>query len=127
MKYYYKDPYGQYYNTYSISELPLNKPIWGFAYSINDDTEDKRLICLPVQGEIFENINRNYKIWSKYCFIPYKKGTNTKRKSGVVDFNSRMYADTYEEAVEMFNELVQQRIDNLYQMAEKAKADMIKG
>lgn len=126
MKYYYKDPYGQYYNTYSISELPLNKPIWGFAYSINDDTEDKRLICLPVQGEISENINRDYKIWSKYCFIPYKKGTNTKRKSGVVDFNSRMYADTYEEAVEMFNELVQQRINNLYQMAEKAKADMIK-
>lgn len=126
MKYYYKDPYSQYYNTYSISELPLNKPIWGFAYSINDGTEDKRLICLPVQGEISENINRHYKIWSKYCFIPYKKGTNTKRKSGVVDFNSRMYADTYEEAVEMFNELVQQRINNLYQMAEKAKADMIK-
>ena len=124
MKYYYSDPYGQYYNTYSISELPLNKPVWGFAYSINDDTEDKRLICLPVQGEIHENTDCHK--WSKYCFSPYKKGTNTKRKSGVVDFNSRMYADTYEEAIEMFNELVQQRIDNLYQMAEKAKADMIK-
>ena len=107
-----------------ISKLPLNKPVWGFAYSINDDTEDKRLICLPVQGEIHENTDC-YK-WSKYCFSPYKKGTNTKRKSGVVDFNSRMYADTYEEAVEMFNELVQQRIDNLYQMAERAKADIIK-
>lgn len=125
MKYYYSDHYGQYYNsTYSISELPLNKPVWGFAYSINDDTEDKRLICLPVQGEIHKNTDCNK--WSKYCFSPYKKGTNTKRKSGVVDFNSRMYADTYEEAVEMFNELVQQRIDNLYQMAEKAKSDMIK-
>lgn len=124
MKYYYNDPYGQYYNTYSISELPLNKPVWGFAYSINDDTEDKRLICLPVQGEIHKNTDCHK--WSEYCFSPYKKGTNTKRKSGVVDFNSRMYADTYEEAVEMFNELVQQRIDNLYQMAERAKADMIK-
>lgn len=124
MKYYYNDTYGQYYNTYSISELPLNKPVWGFAYSINDDTEDKRLICLPVQGEIHENTDCHK--WNKYCFSPYKKGTNTKRKSGVVDFNSRMYADTYEEAVEMFNELVQQRIDNLYQMAEKAKTDMIR-
>lgn len=56
MKYYYSDPYGQYYTSnYSISKLPLNKPVWGFAYSINDDTEDKRLICLPVQGEIHEN------------------------------------------------------------------------
>lgn len=124
MKYYYSDPYGQYYETYSIDELPLNKPVWGFAYSINDDTEDKRLICLPVQGEIHKNDNCHK--WSDYCFSPYKKGINTKRKSGVVDFNSRMYADTYEEAVEMFNELVQKRIDNLYQMAEKAKADMIK-
>lgn len=124
MKYYYSDPYGQYYETYSIDELPLNKPVWGFAYSINDDTEDKRLICLPVQGEIHKNDNCHK--WSDYCFSPYKKGTDIKRKSGVVDFNSRMYADTYEEAVEMFNELVQKRIDNLYQMAEKAKADMIK-
>lgn len=48
-----------------------------------------------------------------------------KRKSGIVDFNSRMYADTYEEAVEMFNELIQQRIDNLYRMAEEAKKHMV--
>lgn len=71
MKYYYKDPYGQYYNTYSISELPLNKPVWGFAYSINDDTEDKRLICLPVQGEISKNTDCHKR--SDYCFFLIKK------------------------------------------------------
>lgn len=36
-----------------------------------------------------------------------------------------MYADTYEEAVEMYNELVQKRIENLERMIESAKLDMI--
>ena len=36
-----------------------------------------------------------------------------------------MYADTYEEAVEMFNEWIQERIDNLYRMAEEAKKHMV--
>lgn len=36
-----------------------------------------------------------------------------------------MYADTYEEAVEMYNDLVQRRIDNLQRMIESAKSDMI--
>lgn len=36
-----------------------------------------------------------------------------------------MYADTYEEAVEMYNDLVQRRIYNLQRMIESAKSDMI--
>ena len=58
-------------------------------------------------------------------FVPYKKGTREKRKSGIVGFQARMYADTYEEAVEMYNELVQKRIENLERMIESAKLDMI--
>lgn len=36
----------------SINKLPLNKPIYDFAYDINDDTRYKRLNCLPILGEI---------------------------------------------------------------------------
>lgn len=115
----------KYYTSYSISKdkLPVNKPIWALAYSINDDTEHKRLICKPVQGEIRENTNT--KRWCSHIFYPYKKGTTEIRKSGSVDYYSRMYADTYEEAIEMFNELVQTRIDNLNRMAREAEKDMI--
>lgn len=41
----------KYYN-HNIEDLLLNKPIYGFAYNINDDTRYKRLSCLPVLGEI---------------------------------------------------------------------------
>lgn len=109
---------------YDINKLPLNKPVWGFAYDINDDTKHRRLSCFPVLGEISENDIKEK--WSIYCFFPYKKGTKQKRKSGAVDFNSRYYADTYEEAVEMYNELVQQRIDNLNRMVKEAEKDKIK-
>jgi len=123
MKYYYDD---MFLSGYKIETLPLNKPIYGFAYDINDDTENKRLMCLPVLGEIYKNSRKNNHLYSQYCFSAYKKGTNNIRKSGAVDYNSRMYADTYEEAVEMFNRLVQKRINNLYRLIENAKSDMIK-
>lgn len=109
---------------YNIEKLPIDKPIWGFAYDINDDTENRRLSCLPVLGEISKNLHGKPS-WSTYCFYPYKKGTHTKRQSGKVDFNSRCYADTYGEAVEMYNELVQQRIDNLKRMVKQAEKDKI--
>jgi len=101
---------------YEINELPTNKPIWGFAYDINNDTEHNRLRCLPVLGEIDKD--------NKY-FYPYKNGTTQRRKSGWVYFSSRMYADTYTEAVEMYNELVQKRIDELNRMIKVAEEDKI--
>lgn len=115
----------KYYN-HDIEKLPLNKPIYGFAYSVNDDTRDKRLNCLPVLGEIGENNYSNHKAWYQYAFYSYKKGTNERKKSGIVEYRSRWYADTYEEAVEMYNELVQKRIDNLKLMIKEAENDKIK-
>lgn len=109
------------YYDHSIKDLPLNKPIYGLAYNINDDTRHKRLSCLPILGEITGEGK-----WNIYEFTPYKKGTNERRKSGSVDYYSRYYADTYEEAVEMYNELVQKRIDNLKLMIEEAENDKIK-
>lgn len=109
---------------YDINKLPLNKPVWGFAYDINDETEQRRLICSPVLGEISEDDIEGK--WGGRYFFPYKKGTKQKRKSGAVNFKSRYYADTYKEAVEMYNELVQQRINNLNRMAKEAEKHKIK-
>lgn len=96
----------------------------GGAYSISDRADNTKFRCLPVRGEICKSEDWHNR--SGYCFFPYRKDTNIKRKTGIVDFNSRMYADTYREAVEMYNNLVQERIDNLYQMIESAKKDIIK-
>lgn len=108
---------------YRIQNLPQNTPVWGFAYSIDDDTDRRRLSCLPILGEICENLNGRY--LARYVFCPYKKGTTEKRASGSVDFESRMYADTYEEAVEMYNELVDKRIEKLHSMIQEAAEEKI--
>ena len=110
---------------YNIDNLPVNKPVYGLAYEVNDDTEYKRLSCEPVLGEIVSTEDIECKLWSKYVFVPYKNGTTERRKSGYVDFQSRMYADTYSEAVEMYNELVKKRIDNLYKLIGSAEDDII--
>lgn len=117
MKYYRDVVYGH------NDILPFNRPIWGLNYSINNETEYKDLICLPVLGEIVDRTGK-FRIWSS-DFVPYKKGTSELRKSGMVSARSRIYADTYEEAVEMYNELVQKRIDNLYRMINEAEKDKI--
>ena len=101
--------------TYDSLNAPRNKSIWAVAYSINDDTEHHRLLCKPTNGE-----------FDGYSFIPYKVGTKTKRKSGRVSKYAREYADTYDEAVDLFNSLVQKRIDNLLKMVEDAKKDFMK-
>lgn len=105
---------------YLFEVLPLNKPIWAVAYSVNDTTEHNDLLCKPTLGEI-----RQYGNYRSGSFFPYKKGTTEVRTTGGVNFQSRMYADTYEEAVELYNELVQKRIDNLFSMVIKAEADKI--
>lgn len=107
---------------YNIHDLPLNRPIWAVAYNVNDDTEHNRLICKPILGEIHKD-----NLWRTGGgkFTPYKIGTCELRATGDVNLNSRMYADTYDGAVEMFNELVQKRIDNLLAMVIKAEEDRI--
>ena len=47
-------------------------------------------------------------------------------KNSKVNADSRMYADTYEEAVEMYNEYVQFQIDRLNKLIESCKQDFIK-
>ena len=108
MKYYHKlstlGDGSKWPDPYNLEDLPLNTPIWAFAYVVNDDTTCSRLRCLPVLGEIVPNKNDSFG-----KFYPYKKGTTELNKSKAVIFRSRMYADTYEEAAEMYNELVNKR------------------
>ena len=66
-------------------------------------------------------LNNNKKT---YEFREFKKDGTLKNTK--VNANSRMYADTYEEAVEMYNEYVQFQIDKLNKLIESCKQDFIK-
>lgn len=118
MKYYrrkYVDPNNgieRFEYDYQKGEVPINKPIWGFAYTIKSK---------PVLGELRET-NHSYPDWA--VFFPYKKNDEICKSKGV-NLNAKYYADTYEEAVEMYNELVQQRIDRLHKAIYEAEGDFI--
>ena len=117
MKYYREITQWGYEKPYDISDLPVGKPIWGFAYEIKNDTMHRVCYSKPVRGEI---------VVSPYHtkFYPYKKNGKLCESKGV-SFESRRYADTYEEAVEMYNELVQDRINRLRTAAIQAERDKI--
>ncbi len=105
---------------YDINDLPVNKPIWAVAYEINNDTAHVRLKCLPTMGKIVLDGNP-----AQSKFRAYKKGSS-EFKSGWVFYDSRWYADTFDEAVELYNELVQKRIDRLEELLNDAKMDVLK-
>ena len=106
---------------YQKGEVPINKPIWGFAYTIKNDTAHHKYFSKPMLGELRET-NHSYSDWA--VFFPYKKNGEIYKSKGV-NLNARYYADTYEEAVEMYNELVQQRIDRLHKAIREAEGDFI--
>lgn len=105
--------------TTDLMQFYQNKtPIWAVAYDIDNDTLNVRLRSLPTKGQITK-----YGYYS-YKFTPFNKKGEL-RKSGEVHWDSRAYADTEEEAIELYNELVQDRINELLRMAKEAEADFI--
>ena len=113
-------------NHYNPPNLPKNKPLWAVAYDIDNDTGRVRLSCKPTLGEVVSSSEiKASSLWSNYIFVPYKKGTHTRCKSGFVSCGARMYADTYEEAVDIYNSLVQKRVDKLEKMKNEAVSDFI--
>lgn len=71
-----------------------------FAFAYLEDERATNFFCKPVKGRIIDHV-----------FFEYKKNGELK-KNGVSCY-ARIYADTYEEAVEGFNILIQNRIKRL--------------
>ena len=89
-------------NLQKIDEECYNKDIWAFAYK--EDERATNLMCKPVKGRIIKS--------DDYNFYEYKANDKDLKKNGVSIY-ARFFADTYEEAVEGFNMLVNKRIDSL--------------
>lgn len=59
-------------------------------------------------------------------FVPFKSGSETEfAKSKAVRISFRVYADTYEECVELFNFFVNEKVKWFLERAEKTKKDLI--
>lgn len=93
-----------------------NRPIWACAYDFNNDDDRARLRQKPVKGVIRRDGRR-------FVFYILKKDGGP-RQNGV-SANSRVYADTYEECVELYNQKVQARIDRLQAMIQSTTKDFL--
>ena len=71
-----------------------------FAFAYLEDERATNFFCKPIKGRIVDSM-----------FYEYKK--NGELKKNGVGIGARIYADTYEEAVEGFNALVSARIEKL--------------
>ena len=91
-------------NLQKIDEKCYNKDIWAFAYK--EDDRATNLMCKPVKGKIIQDGN-----YSTH-FYEYKANGKDLKKNGVSIY-ARFFTDTYEEAVEGFNMLVNKRIGYL--------------
>lgn len=102
-------------NLQNIDEEHYNKDIWAFAYK--EDERATNLMCKPVKGRIVKS--------DSYNFYEYKTNGKDLKKNGV-SLYARFFTDTYEEAVEGFNMLVNKRIDSLQKEIIKLNNMLIK-
>ena len=88
--------------------------VWACAYTEDNNYDYSHLKQLPIQGMVLDKYKAGMTKpkYSSWVFAPINKNGEP-IKSKVVDVYSRHYANTYEECVEVYNELVQMRIDRL--------------
>ena len=107
------------YKGYYSASVPLNTPLWAFAYDVDNNNDRRVFIAKPVKGEVVQEGEKKY-------FYPYLKSTQKLRESGKVYVCSRNYAETEQEAVEAYNLLVQNRISSLHSEIMNAQKDFIR-
>ena len=97
---------------------PKNKPIYACSYRYNPDTINRAVRCKPVKG-ILKTDACGYT-----DFIELRLDGGLK-KYGKVHASLRVYADTEEECIELYNDSVRRRISKLKELAEVAEHDYI--
>lgn len=119
-----------YKNCIEIRNIRPGTKLWACAYKFDNNKITMGLISKPVYGMV-RGYGWNYKEVTEeesYAsfFVPFKSGSEIEfAKSKAVRISSRVYADTYEECVELFNSLVDEKVKWFLERAEETKKDLI--
>lgn len=119
-----------YRNYKEIKNIKQGTKLWACAYQFDNNKITMGLISRPVYGmtrgygwDYEEVIEENS--YASF-FVPFKRNSETEfAKSKAVQIDSRMYADTFEECVELFNSLVNEKVKWFLKRAEETKEDLI--
>lgn len=119
-----------YRNYKEIKNIKPETKLWACAYKFDNNKITIRLISKPVYGMArgygwdYEEVTEE-ELYASF-FVPFKRNSETEfAKSKAVQIDSRMYADTYEECVELFNGLVNEKVEWFLKRAEETKKDLI--
>lgn len=119
-----------YRNYKEIKNIKPGTKLWACAYQFDNNKITMGLISKPVYGMArgygwdYEEVNEE-KSYASF-FVPFKSGSEMEFvKSRAVRISSRVYADTYEECVELFNSLVNEKVEWFLKRAEDTKEDLI--
>lgn len=120
-----------YRNYKEIKNIKPGTKLWACAYQFDNNKITMGLISKPVYGMArgygwdYEEVNEE-KSYASF-FVPFKSGSEMEfAKSRAVRISSRVYADTYEECVELFNSLVNEKVEWFLKRAEDTKEDLIR-
>lgn len=104
--------------------------MWACAYEFDNNKISMGLISKPVYGMTrgygwgYEEVTEEDSYSS--FFVPFRSGSETEfAKSKAVRILSRVYADTYEECVGLFNSLVNEKVKWFLERANETKKDLI--
>jgi len=101
--------------------------VWACAYDEDNNYDYSHLKQLPIRGIILNKhkAGMTKPKYSSWVFAPINKNGEP-IKSKVVDIYSRHYANTYEECIEVYNGLVQARINRLSEIIKECETHKIK-
>ena len=108
-----------------IRNIKPGSILWACAYDEDNNYEYTHLGQKPVKGIVLSNEGEyKCKRWTDKLFFRLNK-EGKPIKSSVVSLSARKYADTYEECVEIYNSLVNRRIEYLKSIIKRAEDDII--
>ena len=93
--------------------------VWACAFDVDMDRKTwnretvVHLKCEPVLGMIVSFSKNHIDASWRYCEFAILKNSGEPRKSGRVSLNARRFAHTYEDCVELFNSIIEEKIQYL--------------
>ena len=100
-----------------IRSIPLDTPIWACAYAFDNNKETMGLKQEPIQGAIHQA--------RQMYFFPFRKGSTTEFiTSKKVHYLARVYADTQEECLALYNQLIQDKISYFLKRIKEVQKDL---
>lgn len=121
------------YTDRNFLKLKTGMKVWVCAYKCDDNRITMKLMQPPTYG-MLRGFDWDYKNdvtkekggHSSFFFAPFKKGSETEFiESESVASIYRVFADTYEECVELFNDMVRERANWFKQRAIEVEKDII--